>query len=67
MIPFQELVHKKKCLLPDSGASGDYDDSISPGGIEPYLVNLKSDNLIYFFISIFQYKRTEKKEILTNN
>jgi len=64
MIPIQELVHKKKCLLPDIGASGDYVDSISHGGFEPYLVILKSDNLIYFFIPIFKYIRTEKKEII---
>ena len=41
MIPMQELVHKKKCLLPDiraSGAADDFVDVISPRGIEPDLV-----------------------------
>jgi len=41
MIPMQELVHKKKCLLPDigaSGTSGDFVDAIAPRGIEPDLV-----------------------------
>ena len=47
MIPTQELVHKKKCLLPDiraSGATDDFVDAISPRGIEPDLVIFESNN-----------------------
>jgi hypothetical protein len=43
MVPMQELVHKKKCLLPDLESSGDFDDAISPRRIEPDVVFLQPE------------------------